>query len=152
MFGLIQIFIGLSVFAFVANEYKQKAIWLYSTICNIWSAIQWEITKVILNYWPLPIKSMSKWSSERMAWQCMFALSMSILLHLYGIVIKGDTKHKWHSASSVAKLRLVIQSVAFFLLCWVPICPCWTSFCWVLLWRLSWHIITVCTIKLLLLF
>jgi hypothetical protein len=35
-----RIFIGLSVFGFVANEYKQIAIWLHSTIHNICSAIK----------------------------------------------------------------------------------------------------------------
>jgi hypothetical protein len=54
IFGLLQISIGLSVFGFVANEYKQIAIRLLSTICNIRSAIQWAIMKVILNYSPLP--------------------------------------------------------------------------------------------------
>jgi hypothetical protein len=49
-----QISIGLSVFRFVANEYKRIAIWLHSTTCNIRSAIWWAITKVILNYSPLP--------------------------------------------------------------------------------------------------
>ncbi len=39
---------------FVANEYKWTAIWLHSTIHNIQSPIQWAITKVILNYLPLP--------------------------------------------------------------------------------------------------
>jgi len=53
MFGLIHISIGLSVFRFVANEYKQKAIRLHSTVCNIQSAIPWEIVKVNLNYLPL---------------------------------------------------------------------------------------------------
>ncbi len=38
--GLIQISIGLAVFGFVANEYKQGAIQLHLTIHNIWSAIQ----------------------------------------------------------------------------------------------------------------
>jgi len=52
--GLIQISIGLAVFGFVGNEYKQRAIQLHSTIHNIWSAIQWAITNVILNYSPLP--------------------------------------------------------------------------------------------------
>ncbi len=48
------IFIGLSVFGFVANEYQQIALWLLSTIHTIQSAIQWAMTKVILNYSPLP--------------------------------------------------------------------------------------------------
>ncbi len=54
IFGLLQISIGLSVFRFTANEYKLIAIQLFSTICNIQSAIWWAITKVILNYLPLP--------------------------------------------------------------------------------------------------
>ncbi len=45
--------IGLSVFGFIANEYKQRAIQSHLTICNIWSAFRWAITKVILNYSPL---------------------------------------------------------------------------------------------------
>jgi hypothetical protein len=48
IFGLLRISIGLSVFGFIANEYQQRAIWLLSTIHNIWSAIWWAITKVIL--------------------------------------------------------------------------------------------------------
>ena len=52
--SLIWISIVLSVFRFVANEYKWLAIQLHSTIRNILSAIQWAITKVILNYLPLP--------------------------------------------------------------------------------------------------
>ncbi len=54
IFGLLQISIGLSVFGFVANEYKWITIHSLLTICNIWSGIWWEITKVILNYLPLP--------------------------------------------------------------------------------------------------
>ncbi len=52
IFGLIWISIGLSVFRFIANKYKQRAIWLHLTIHNIWSPIWWVITKVILNYSP----------------------------------------------------------------------------------------------------
>ncbi len=51
---LIWISIGLSVFRFVANEYKWRAIWLHS-IRNIRSAIRLAIMKVILNCSPLPI-------------------------------------------------------------------------------------------------
>ncbi len=40
IFGLLQIFIGLSVFGFVANEYQRRAIWSLSTIRKIWSAIR----------------------------------------------------------------------------------------------------------------
>ncbi len=50
IFGLLLISIGLSVFGFVANEYKWRAIRLLSAICNIRSVIQWAIPKVILNY------------------------------------------------------------------------------------------------------
>ncbi len=48
-----------SIFGFIANKYKQRAIQLHLTICNIRSAIQWAITKVILNYSPIPIYFMS---------------------------------------------------------------------------------------------
>ncbi len=44
----------LSIFGFFANEYKQIAIQIHSTIHNIWSAIWWAIMKVILNYSLLP--------------------------------------------------------------------------------------------------
>ncbi len=47
IFSLIWISIGLSVFGLVANQYKQIAIWLHSTICNVQSAIWLAITKVI---------------------------------------------------------------------------------------------------------
>ncbi len=50
----VQISIGLSVF--VANEYKQIAIRLLSTIHNIQSTIRWAIMNVILNYLLLPSK------------------------------------------------------------------------------------------------
>ncbi len=50
IFGLLQISIGLSVFGFVANKYQQRDFLLLLTIHNIWSAIQWAIPKVILNY------------------------------------------------------------------------------------------------------
>ncbi len=53
-FGLIQISIGLSVFGFVANEYKRITIRSLSTIRNILSGIQWAIMKVFLNYSLLP--------------------------------------------------------------------------------------------------
>jgi len=53
IFCLLQISIGLSVFGFVANKYKQITICSLSTICNIRSGIWWVITKVILNYLPL---------------------------------------------------------------------------------------------------
>ncbi len=49
----MQICIGVLVFRLVANEYKQRDIWLHPTICNIWSPILWAIMKVILNYLPL---------------------------------------------------------------------------------------------------
>ena len=54
MFGLLQISIGLYIFRFVANEYQPIAMQLHSTIHNILSAIWWAITKIILNYLPLP--------------------------------------------------------------------------------------------------
>ncbi len=54
VFSLLWISIGLSVFGFVASKYKWIAIWLLLAICNIRSAIRWVITKVILNYSPLP--------------------------------------------------------------------------------------------------
>jgi hypothetical protein len=47
--------IGLSVFRFIAKEYKWIAIQLLLTIRNIQSVIGWVITKGILNYSPLPI-------------------------------------------------------------------------------------------------
>ena len=43
---LLQISIGLSVFGFVANKYKQIAIWSLLAIPNTWSNIQWTILKV----------------------------------------------------------------------------------------------------------
>ncbi len=55
IFEYIRISIGLLVFRFVSNKYKQRAIQLHSTIHNIQSPICWEITKVILNYSPLLI-------------------------------------------------------------------------------------------------
>ncbi len=54
IFSLVWISIGLSVFGFVANNYKWIAIYLLSTIRNIQSAIWWAIMKVILIYSPLP--------------------------------------------------------------------------------------------------
>ncbi len=54
IFGRLQISIGLSVFGFIANEYKWIAICSLSTIRNIRLGIRWAITKVILNYLPLP--------------------------------------------------------------------------------------------------
>ncbi len=55
--------IGLSVFRFIANTYKQRAIWLHLTICNIRSAIRWAIMKVILNYLLLPTLGPGPWMS-----------------------------------------------------------------------------------------
>jgi hypothetical protein len=52
--SLLQISIGLSVFGFVANEYKRITIRSLLTIHNIWSGIRWAIMKVILNYLLLP--------------------------------------------------------------------------------------------------
>ncbi len=57
IFGLLRIFIGLSVFGFVANKYQQIAIWLLSTICTFRSASRWVIRKVILNHSHLPIQN-----------------------------------------------------------------------------------------------
>ena len=51
LFGLIQISIGLSVFRFIANQYKRRAIQLHLTIRNMRSPIRWAI-EVILNYSP----------------------------------------------------------------------------------------------------
>ena len=56
IFGLLQISIGLSVFGFVANEYKRIAIHSLSNIRNIRSGIRWAKPKVILNYSTLPTK------------------------------------------------------------------------------------------------
>ncbi len=61
IFGLLQIYIGLSVLVFVANEYQQRAIQLLATILNIWSAIWWAMPKVILNYLHLPIGNKSEY-------------------------------------------------------------------------------------------
>ncbi len=44
--GLLQISTSLSVFRFVANEYKSIAIWSLSTIHNTWSNIRWTIPNV----------------------------------------------------------------------------------------------------------
>jgi hypothetical protein len=46
IFGLLQISICLSVFGFVAYEYKWIAIQSLLTICNIWSGIRWMNPKV----------------------------------------------------------------------------------------------------------
>ncbi len=59
LFSLLQIFIGLSVFWFVAYEYKQIAIRLLLTILHIQSAIIWATMKVILKYTLLPSLSKS---------------------------------------------------------------------------------------------
>jgi hypothetical protein len=56
LFSLLQISIGLSVFGFVANEYKQITIRSVLTIRNIWSGIRWAKPKVILNYSCLPTR------------------------------------------------------------------------------------------------
>jgi hypothetical protein len=60
IFLLIRISIGLSVFGFISNEYKPIAIQSRSSIHNIWSAIQWGITKVIFDYSILPNKNSFK--------------------------------------------------------------------------------------------
>jgi hypothetical protein len=57
---------GLSVFRFVNSEYQQRAIWLHLTIQ---SAIRWSITKVILNYLPLP-----SWMSQN----CLYPITIQI--------------------------------------------------------------------------
>ncbi len=63
--SLLQISIGLSVFGFVANEYKWIAIQLLLTICNIQSAIRWAIKNVILNYSLLPRpRQVQQWLSR----------------------------------------------------------------------------------------
>ena len=61
IFGLLRISIGLSVFGFVANEYKWITICSLSNIHNIRSGIRWAITKGILNYSMLPINDL-RWS------------------------------------------------------------------------------------------
>ncbi len=56
--GLLWISIGLSVFRFIANEYKWIAIRSLLTIHNIWSGIRWTNPKVKKHYFPLP-----KWNN-----------------------------------------------------------------------------------------
>jgi hypothetical protein len=53
IFGLLWISIGLSVFRFVANEYKQIAIQPLLTIRDIRSGIRWTNLKVKNHYSPL---------------------------------------------------------------------------------------------------
>ncbi len=58
IFGLLQISISLSVFGFVANEYKWTPIWSHSTIRNIQSGIRWmnlKVKKTIRRYLELII-------------------------------------------------------------------------------------------------
>ena len=52
IFGLLQISIGLSVFRFVANKYKQISIQALSTIHNIQSDIWWMMMKIKNNNLP----------------------------------------------------------------------------------------------------
>jgi hypothetical protein len=54
IFGLLQISISLSVFRFIANEYKRITIHSLLTIRKIRSGIRWTKMKVILNYSMLP--------------------------------------------------------------------------------------------------
>ncbi len=71
IFSLLQIFIGLSVLRLVANEYRQITIRSLSTICNIQSGIRWAITKVILNYLPLPNQNPALLSKIGLGWMCL---------------------------------------------------------------------------------
>jgi hypothetical protein len=78
IFGLLQIFIGLSVFRFVANEYKWIAIWSLLTICTIRSGIRWtnpKVKKPTINHYlvvmfmcftnqPLELGIMNFWSTN----------------------------------------------------------------------------------------
>ncbi len=65
IFSLLRISIGLSVFGFIVNEYKRITIRSLSTIRNIRSGIRWAITKVILNYSPLPRNFPIYWNRQR---------------------------------------------------------------------------------------
>jgi len=67
IFGLLRISIGLSVFGFVANEYKRITICSLSNIRNIWSGIRWAKPKVILNYSTLPKKENIVYARQRYA-------------------------------------------------------------------------------------
>ncbi len=82
IFGLLRISIGLSVFGFVANKYKQRAIRLLSTIRNIRSAIRWAILKVILNYLLLPSFDHQMSLCKRKCWYSNNCLNfLSVLCH-----------------------------------------------------------------------
>ncbi len=56
-FDCSQKYLVYSVFSFNWNRLKRTVIRWHSTICNICQTIRWTITKVILNYSPLPTVS-----------------------------------------------------------------------------------------------
>jgi len=85
IFSLLQIFIGSSVFGFIANEYKRIAICSLLTIRNIWSGIQWAKPKVILNYSMLPnwhqlINFGTFWDTKIENFKCFSILKVELIL------------------------------------------------------------------------
>ncbi len=100
--GLIWISIGLSVLGFVANEYKQRAMSLHLTICNIRSAIRWAITKVILNYSLLP-SSDPKLSSKETAQALLELPLIEYFIYWLLLIIKWATAHDEEKIGAFSK-------------------------------------------------
>ncbi len=91
IFGLLRISIGLSVFRFVANEYKQITIYSLSTIRNIWSGIWWEITKVILNYSTLPNPLIFNSVQKCQFWFGIRVISFPVCFQILNLIIFSST-------------------------------------------------------------
>ncbi len=98
----LRLSIGGAVFGFIANVYKRIAIQLLSTNHNIRSVIRWAITKVILNYSPLP------------------SLNRSNLVE--NVIITPSIRHYRHK-KDVRMMIVVIQSCSLYFI-WIFIKNC----------------------------
>jgi len=122
IFGLLRISIGLSVFGFVANEYKQITIRSLSNICNIWSGIRWAKPKVILNYSTLPSQQVWQGCDDDLGiWK--FRPSKLILkLNRIGSMSESYPLHNWVVLLTLDNRQIPIDIRVFVN---VKFPPCW---------------------------
>ncbi len=108
IFGLLRISIGLSVFGFVANEYKQITICSLSNIRNIRSGIRWAKPKVILNYSTLP--NYDEWHYDE--WIMKNGIMMNCIM-MNGIMMNGIMMNVAKVSVGILSFDIASQ------LCWV---------------------------------
>ncbi len=108
IFSLLQISIGLSVFGFIANEYKQITIRSLSTIRYIQSGIRWAKPKVFLNYSTLPISDILAYLLE-----ALVTNKKIVLLFLINTLLKFSSVSLMYLTNKLERLPLARISSIF---------------------------------------